>query len=35
MFENIIEFSAHEIYVSLKDEYPIPAKIIYLNGLKN
>ena len=26
MFENIIEFSAHEIYVSLKDEYPIPAK---------
>jgi len=26
MFENIIEFSAHEIYVNLKDEYPSPAK---------
>ena len=26
MFENIIQFSAHEIYVNLKDEYPIPAK---------
>ena len=26
MFENKIEFSAHEIYVNLKDSYPIPAK---------
>ena len=27
MFENKIEFSAHEVYVNLKDEYPIPAQI--------
>ena len=27
MFENKIEFSAHEIYINLKDEYPIPAQI--------
>ena len=26
MFENKIEFSAHEIYVNLKDSYPVPAK---------
>ena len=26
MFENKIKFSAHEIYVNLKDSYPIPAK---------
>jgi len=27
MFENIIEFSAHSDYVSLEQDYPIPAKL--------
>ena len=26
MFDNVIEFSAHEIYTNLKSDYPIPAK---------
>jgi hypothetical protein len=26
MFEKVIEFSAHEDYVALKEDYPIPAK---------